>query len=140
MPGLPLPKDDHLLFKDTNYVYPTDRRGVKYLIRSWDPASLICDQKFNKSTTLYPRVLCMAGREVAQPQTEGLLQQFCGNWKIWDKNKTEIPWPGWTSHTRRRGEYIRVLVPGMPRARGICVLPSGSTRYNSTKTGVFFIF
>ena len=128
MSGAQLPRDDHLLFRDSQEVYPTERKGVRYLIRSWDPASLICDQKFNRSTTLYPRVLCLASREVIQPQTEGLFQQFLGNWEIYDGNKTEIPWPGWTSQTRRRGEYVRALVPGQQRTQALCVLPAGSTR------------
>ena len=128
IPSVPLDKDAHKLFENATMVYTTHRKNIQYQIRPWDPASLICDMQYNRSVSLYPSVLCQASREVGWPQTEGLLQQFAGDWRVYDQ-KTELPWPGWTSRTRRHGEYVRALQPGTARAEALCVLPVGSTRY-----------
>ena len=59
-----------------------------------------------------------------------MMIQFAGNWTIATGTRSEIPWPNWTNHIRRRGQYVRALVPDDPRCRAITVLPVGSTKFD----------
>ena len=55
-------------------------------------------------------------------------QVFNGTWTI--QERRELPWPGHTSRIRQRGQYIRILYPGDPRAQPVKVLEAGNTDYD----------
>ena len=55
-------------------------------------------------------------------------QNYTGTWSI--QNRTEIPWPLYTSRVRQRGQYVRVLQPGHGTGMPVRVLPAGSTNFD----------
>ena len=126
-PDIPLPdfrKKDQINRAST-LVYPVTWKTTTYKVKLFDPASLACDPQKAKEGSLYPRVQCLAHRELMEQRTEGLNIKFDGKFEI--PKFTEYEWPPWKSDIRKRGQFLRTIRPGDDRTRAICHLPSGST-------------
>ena len=124
---LTFPALDNL--RSSRRVYKTRFRDVIFLIREWDPASLICDQHRTAEGRLTPRVLCVAPEDQRLPQMDGIIADWHGDFHV-SRDHKELTWPGWESDTRRHGEYIRRLTPGSSRHNPVRVLRAGHTTWD----------
>ena len=88
----------------------------------------MCDHQYQGPATIYPRVLCTANANLLPELSPGMGQKFDGQWTI--QPRDEIPWPGWTTKTRQRGDYVRPLQLGSPRAQPVRLLPDNTGNSN----------
>ena len=101
---------------------------TSFQIRAGDPASLVCDHQYQGAASIYPRIVCTSQANLLPELSPGMGQKFDGHWTI--QPRDELPWPGWTTKTRQRGDYVRPLQLGSPRAKPVRVLPD-----NTSNTG-----
>ena len=109
----PLPATKRQLNYHSKRVYITHRNGVSYKIREWDPASVINDMHKTGMGTLYPRVACLAPKDIRPQQLHGIAVNFSGPFRM--QSRSEIEWPGWESEVRRHGQFITQVKPGIDR-------------------------
>ena len=112
----------------SNRIYETVHKKTPFLIREWDPASLICDINRTHEGRLTPRVLCLAPEDQRLPQMDGISMDWNANFTIGVHK--EMTWPGWTHEIRRTGQYIKRLSPGESRHHPIRVLRAGHTNWD----------